>query len=68
IAAEAGATAHQLMAIFGWSTIGMAQRYTEAADQKRLADGSMHLIETPERMRTESSPTAATGGTFSEKP
>jgi integrase len=67
IAAEAGATAHQLMAIFGWSTIAMAQRYTQAADQKRLADGSMHLIETAERMRTESSPTEAAGGTFSEK-
>jgi integrase len=67
IAAEAGATAHQLMAIFGWSTIGMAQRYTQAADQKRLADGSMHLIEAPERMRTEPSPTELPGGTFSEK-
>jgi integrase len=68
IAAEAGATAHQLMAIFGWSTIAMAQRYTQAADQKRLADGSMHLLETAERMRTESSPTHTHGGTFSTKP
>lgn len=67
IAAEAGATAHQLMAIFGWSTIGMAERYTQAADQKRLADGSMHLIEAAERMRTESSPTEVAGETFSEK-
>jgi hypothetical protein len=55
------------MAIFGWSTIAMAQRYTEAADQKRLADSSMHLLDAPERMRTEPSPTEAAGGTFSEE-
>ena len=67
MAADAGATAHQLMAVFGWSTIGMAQRYTEAADQKRLADSSMHLIEAPERMRTEPSPTEGARGTSSEK-
>lgn len=65
IAAEAGATAHQLMAMFGWTTIGMAQRYTQAADQKRLADGSMHLIEAPERTRTEACPTEPACGTSS---
>jgi integrase len=44
IAAENGATAHQLMAIFGWSTIKQAEIYTRAADQKRLAGNSMHLL------------------------
>jgi integrase len=44
IAAENGATAHQLMAIFGWDTLKQAEVYTKAADQKRLAESSMHLI------------------------
>lgn len=35
--AEAGATAHQLMAWFGWRSIKEAERYTRAADQKKLA-------------------------------
>ena len=45
IAAENGATAHQLMAIFGWDTLKQAEVYTKATDQKRLAESSMHLIE-----------------------
>jgi integrase len=46
IAANNGATAHQLMAIFGWDTLKEAERYTRAADQVRLADSAMHLLET----------------------
>ena len=45
IAAENGATTHQLMAMFGWDTLKQAEVYTKAADQKRLAESSMHLIE-----------------------
>jgi integrase len=33
IAAENGATAHELMAIFGWLTLKEAERYTRAADR-----------------------------------
>lgn len=44
IAAENGATAHQLMAIFGWTTLKEAERYTKAADTKRLAREGMHHI------------------------
>jgi integrase len=44
IAAENGATARQLMAVFGWDSMKQAELYTRAADQKRLAAGSMHLI------------------------
>src|SRR5262249_5669242 len=40
IAAENGATAHMLMAIFGWDTLKMAEGYTRAADQKRLAESA----------------------------
>jgi integrase len=45
IAAENGATAKQLMAIFGWDSMKQAELYTRAADQKRLARDAMHLIE-----------------------
>jgi integrase len=43
-AAENGATVKQLMAVFGWSDIKQAELYVRAADQKRLAGDSMHLI------------------------
>ena len=46
IAANNRATSSQLMAIFGWSSIQMAEIYTRAADQKRLAESAMHLIDT----------------------
>lgn len=44
IAAERGATAHQLMAIFGWRSITQALVYTRAAEQKRLAAAAMHML------------------------
>lgn len=44
IAAENGATAHQLMAIFGWKTLEQAELYTEAVRQQLLAGGAMNLI------------------------
>jgi integrase len=37
--ANCGATAHELMAWFGWTSISEAERYTKAADRKRLAQG-----------------------------
>jgi len=44
IAAHNGATLHQLMSIFGWQTLKEAERYTKAADQKRIASGAMRLL------------------------
>lgn len=44
IAAERGATAHQLMAIFGWRSISQALVYTKAAEQKRMAAAAMHML------------------------
>lgn len=44
IAADNGATAPQLMAMFDWKTLAQAQRYIEAADQKRLAGQVAPLI------------------------
>lgn len=35
--AERGATVHELMAMFGWLTVAMAELYTRAAERKRLA-------------------------------
>ena len=43
-AAENGATVAELNAIFGWTGTAMASLYTEAADRKRLARGSMHKM------------------------
>ena len=67
IAANNGATAHQLMAMFGWRTLKMAEQYTRAADQQRLAEAAMHMLDTREQTRTESCPTEASGGTISKK-
>ncbi|HKD48208.1 MAG TPA: tyrosine-type recombinase/integrase [Rhizomicrobium sp.] len=44
IAANNGATVHQLMAMFGWMTEQMAIHYTKKANRKTLADAGMkHL-------------------------
>jgi integrase len=67
IAANNGATAHQLMAMFGWRTLKMAEQYTRAADQQRLAEAAMHMLDTREQKRTEPRPTERSGGTFSAK-
>jgi integrase len=67
IAANNGATGHQLMAIFGWSTLKMAEAYTRAADQERLAQAAMHMLSSPEQNSTGSCPTEGSGGTFLEK-
>lgn len=44
IAAENGATEHQLMAIFGWESPKQAAVYTRKANRKRLAGDAMHLV------------------------
>ena len=44
IAANNGASVHQLMAMFGWLSESMAIQYTKAANRKKLADSGMPLI------------------------
>jgi integrase len=44
LAAENGATEHQLMAIYGWTTARQAEKYTRRASRKRLAGDAMGLI------------------------
>ncbi len=57
IAAENGATEHQLMAIYGWDSPKQAALYTRKADRKRLTESAMHLV-VPEQNRDESFPLA----------
>ena len=46
--AEAGASAHELMAIFGWQTLAQAEVYTRAASRAQLAaSGLARLRESP---------------------
>jgi integrase len=65
IAANNGATSRQLMAIFGWETLKEAERYTRAADQLRLAEAAMHMLEATEQNDAEMGPTEGASGTFS---
>jgi integrase len=44
IAAENGATAHQLMAIYGWEKLEQAELYTRQANKTLLAAQAMHLV------------------------
>jgi integrase len=44
-AADNGATAHELMAIFGWVDIKEAEIYTRAANRKKLAAQAMAKLE-----------------------
>lgn len=44
-AAEAGATAHQLMAMFGWRSLAEAEIYTRAAERKKMAAMGMAFLE-----------------------
>jgi integrase len=44
IAADEGATAHELMAMFGWTRLGMAEMYTKEADKKKLARGASERL------------------------
>ena len=44
IAAENGATPHQLMSVFGWLSLKQAELYTRAAQQKRIAKDAMKLL------------------------
>lgn len=49
LAAENGATTHELMAMFGWDSIQQAEVYTRKANQGRLANGAMHRLAGPRR-------------------
>ena len=44
--AEKGATAHQLMSWFGWTTLRQPELYTRAAENKKLARAAGELLKT----------------------
>jgi len=45
LAAENGATVHELMALFGWTTIAQAEVYTREASRARLSAGAAHKLD-----------------------
>jgi integrase len=47
IAAENGATEHQLMAIYGWESPKQAAHYTKKARRKKLAGSGMAFLQLP---------------------
>jgi hypothetical protein len=58
IAAENGASPHQLMAIFGWLTLKEAERYTQAARRRRMARSGMGFLIRRERDEEQIFPTS----------
>lgn len=46
-AAEAGCSAHELMVLFGWRTLAMAQHYTAGLDRARLAKSALARLMPP---------------------
>jgi integrase len=50
IAAENGATVHELMALFGWTTIQQAEVYTREAERARLSTGAVQKLDEPEHL------------------
>lgn len=54
LAAENGATPHELMSIFGWLTLKEAERYTKAASRRRMSARAGQLL-------TRTSPPSAAG-------
>lgn len=54
IAAENGATEHELMAIYGWESPKQAALYTRKANRRKLAASGMRLIALPEQNRDKS--------------
>ncbi len=58
IAAENGASPHQLMAIFGWLTLKEAERYTQAARRRRMARQGMGYLMRKETNDEQNFPTS----------
>jgi integrase len=66
--AEAGATEHQLMALFGWTTPQQAAVYTKKANRARLEASAAPLLQARNTNRSVPLfPEVASGGTISPK-
>jgi hypothetical protein len=66
LAAENGATVHQIMALFGWKTEKMALIYTRKADRKRLTSAAAPLLLLPTQVQNENRPHFESGAGASE--
>jgi integrase len=42
---EVGCTAHEIMAVTGHKSLAEVERYTRAANQKRMASAAIHRLE-----------------------
>jgi len=65
---EAGATEHQLMALFGWASTKQAATYTRKANRARLEAEAAVLLQGPSRNKSVPLfPVVASGGTKKEQ-
>ncbi|RPD37443.1 integrase, partial [Candidatus Liberibacter solanacearum] len=44
IMANAGVSSHELMAMYGWSKLSMAEIYTKEADKKKLSSNAIKAL------------------------
>ncbi|WP_080732029.1 tyrosine-type recombinase/integrase [Candidatus Liberibacter solanacearum] len=44
IMANAGVSSHELMAMYGWSKLAMAEIYTKEVDKKKLSSSAIELL------------------------
>jgi len=65
--AEAGCTAHEIMAVLGHKTLAEAERYTREADQARLATEAMIKLEGRSTNRIAQTQPAGLGNTAKSK-
>jgi integrase len=61
--AEAGCTAHEIMAVLGHKTLTEAERYTRDADQARLASAAVAKLEGRSANRTAQTTSGGLGST-----
>ena len=65
LAANGGAAAHELMAQYGWATLGQAETYTRGADRARLGVRASEIVEG--QIKNETPRTQLPGAGKSEK-
>ena len=59
--AEGGGSAHQLMAMYGWTTIQQAERYTREANRKNLGISSSGIVSDQIKNRVSPHPSIGAG-------
>ena len=59
---ESGASSKELQAVLGWRTLAMAEHYTRAADQKKLAIAAIRKFDAAHRRGTKAKPKTGNSG------